>query len=267
MVTLSLSGNETTTAGPIFNTWDSDMYTGPTSSTRFYTTSTTTAGLYEGDTGTTASGNTLYVSDSGTISVSSSTNLTIDGSYPYLNTGTTFVWDSIPNKKALLKEKIRQNLLIRTVSRSLNRAVSPEEQRARDSLRDLISEQDWRRYVTNGFIMVKGYDCWYQIFNEGNIKVYRKGKHTHSICIHTDQSCPPTDHVLNMKLLVEIDEAQIWRGGNITNHNSNGIFVTGGGGLTINNGYGNTLLEIAQRFAVAMKDYSPALNGKEALLA
>jgi hypothetical protein len=254
---VTVSGYETTTAGPIFNNWDSDMYTGTTgqvspttSGTRVYATLANTAGLYVGDTGTTASGNTLYVSDTGTISVSSSNTFTIDGSDLYPSTGTTFVWESIPNKKAILKEKIRQNLLIRTVSRSLNRAVSPEEQRARDSLRDLISEQDWRRYVTNGFIMVKGYDCWYQIFNEGNIKVYRKGKITHSICIHTDRSCPPTDHVLNMKLLVEIDEAQIWRGGNITDYNSNSIFATGG--LTVNSdGYGKTLLEIAQRFAVA----------------
>lgn len=255
---VTVSGYETTTAGPIFNTWtwdNSDLYTGTTgqvsptiSGTRFYTTSANTAGLYEGDTGTTASGNTIYVSDTGTISVSS-TNLTIDGSYPYQGTGTTFVWDSIPNKKALLKEKIRQNLLIRTVSRSLNRAVSPEEQRARDSLRDIISEQDWRRYVTNGFIMVKGFDCWYQIFNEGNIRVYRKGKHTHSICIHTDRSCPPTDHVLNMKILVEIDESQIWRGGNITNHNSPNLFSMGVTGLTVNTE--QTLLEIAKGFAVA----------------
>jgi hypothetical protein len=129
-------------------------------------------------------------------------------------------------RKLLLSQYIKQNLLIKSSSRYLSSKISMEEQKARDSLRDLITEKDWRRYVTNGFIMVKGEHYWYQIFNDQRrIRVYHKGKHTHSICIHTDAACPPTDHVLNMKLLVELDEMRIWHEGRVSRITADSSFA------------------------------------------
>lgn len=90
------------------------------------------------------------------------------------------------------------------------------EQKARDTLRDLISEADWRRYVTNGFIMVRGESGkWYQIFRggEGNVRIYQGGKLFGSVCIHS-LDCPPTDHVIAMKMLVEFDEDAVISEGN-----------------------------------------------------
>ena len=80
----------------------------------------------------------------------------------------------------------------------------------------MISEKEWRRYVTNGFLMVRGASGkWYQIFNnQKHTRVYEKGKLIKEICIHTDQACRNTDHVLNLKMLVEFDENSIWAGGN-----------------------------------------------------
>ena len=194
---------------------------------------------------------------------------TSDGYYYISNTGTTIttttcyyggtstiitnstdgpIYVDFVDKKRTIRDRIKQNLLIKSVSPSLDRASSPEEQRARDFLRDLITERDWRRYVTNGFIMVKGDHYWYQIFNSGrNIQVYHKGKRTHYICIHTDRTCPPTDHVLNMKLLVEIDERQIWLGGNVSSYSNNCGFAFGTEGLTVDTNY--NLLEFAKLIA------------------
>jgi len=126
-----------------------------------------------------------------------------------------------------VRATIKNNLLIKVNSRqkSLQTTAQIEEHRARTTLRDMLSEQEWRRYVTNGFIMVKGSsDYWYQIFAHSGVNVFRHGKKIHYICIHTDRECPPTDHVINMKLLVEFDEIAVWKGGNIRDVVGNGSF-------------------------------------------
>lgn len=101
--------------------------------------------------------------------------------------------------------------------KALELPQSAAELKARESLRDLLTETAWRRYVTNGFIMVQGKSGrFYQIFNnQRNTVVYEKNKAVASICIHTDNTVPPTDHVLSLKLLVELDEESVWKGGNV----------------------------------------------------
>jgi len=100
----------------------------------------------------------------------------------------------------------------------LDAAVSPAEQKARDTLRDLLSEADWRGYATNGFIVVRGPSGRrYQIFrDQRRTVVWDNGREVARICIHTDHNCPPTDHVLNLKILTELDEDAVWAGGNVT---------------------------------------------------
>lgn len=133
--------------------------------------------------------------------------------------------------KQQIKNLIKSNLLIKVGgNRRALKQGDLKELKARDTLRDMITERDWRRYVTNGFIMVKGASdfswngvqgpFWYQVFNDGRrVQVYKDGNHVHSICIHTDKICPPSDHVINIKVLVEIDESQVWSGGNISGGN------------------------------------------------
>lgn len=130
------------------------------------------------------------------------------------------------HKKQQVRQIIKSNLLIKVKNtrENLPTKYSLQEQRARDTLRDMLTEQEWRRYATNGFIMVKGSSgCWYQIFAEYNkrINVYRDNKKINNICIHSDKSCPPTDHVINMKVLVEIDETAVWQNGNVAVPNGN----------------------------------------------
>jgi len=120
----------------------------------------------------------------------------------------------------LMKEAIKKNskIVVARSRSSLKRAVPQNEMKARDTLHDMLSESDWRRYVANGFIMVKAQSGkWYQIFNDRKrLKVYEKGVLVEEICIHSDDSCPPTDHVINMKVMVEIDEESLRKGGNIS---------------------------------------------------
>jgi len=130
-----------------------------------------------------------------------------------------FILDRQKALKESIKQLIKNNLLIK-VNNNRNCLASkhtPEEQKARDTLRDMLTEKEWRRYITNGFIMVKGScsDYWYQIFSDKNVRVYHQNKLINSICIHSDRICPPTDHVINMKILVELDEKVLWANGNI----------------------------------------------------
>jgi len=131
------------------------------------------------------------------------------------------VVESAESKKARINQSLvrqmKSNLRLGGFSRQISilNKVSPQEDKARASLRDLISEREWRRYMTNGFVIVKATSGRsYQIFNDQrHIKVYVKGKLSSEICIHTDSSCPKTDHILNIMSLIEHDENLIWTKG------------------------------------------------------
>jgi len=92
------------------------------------------------------------------------------------------------------------------------------ENKARETLRDTLTEKEWRKYLTNGFVMVQGKSGkWYQIFvKQKHLRVYEHGKFIKELCIHTAATeCPPTDHILNMKVMVECDEQSVWDGSNL----------------------------------------------------
>lgn len=141
-----------------------------------------------------------------------------------------FAWEIIQKQQkdyapTKIREHMRSRLVIKVSKKVPSRIpltheqrVSAQELKARDTLRDMITEWEWRRYVTNGFIMVKGKSgIWYQVFGNGDrLKTYKDGKPFESLCIHTDRECPPSDHVINMKVMIEIDEEAVRKGSNIT---------------------------------------------------
>ena len=120
--------------------------------------------------------------------------------------------------KRRIKRQLTQEGLCQR--RFLEALRGPEEQKARNTLRDMISEQEWRRYVTNAFLMVRGSSGrWYQVFaDQRHTQVFERGKNIAGLCIHSDRTCPPSDHVINLKLLVEFDEPALWAGANVTWH-------------------------------------------------
>ncbi len=137
--------------------------------------------------------------------------------------------DSVDRGELPLRLRIRNNLRGSKSGRGLLLSATPsiEEMKARETLRDILSEAEWRRYCTNGFVMVRGSKdfvnpkgaagpFWYQIFSDQrHTVVFKDGDKVGSLCIHTDGKCPPSDHVINLKLLVEMDEHQIWAGANL----------------------------------------------------
>ena len=120
-------------------------------------------------------------------------------------------------RKTQLRQVMKSNLLFDEESfrqPSLNKKITPQETKARNTLRDLISERVWRKYLTNGFVIIPAKSGkFYQVFNDQrHIRVYVKGKLSDEICIHTE-GCPPTDHILNIMMMIHNDEQLLWTEG------------------------------------------------------
>jgi len=120
----------------------------------------------------------------------------------------------------VIKETFKKNITSTLTARQdiLTIQASIAEMKARETLRDMLSEKEYRKYLTNGFVMVRGDSGrYYQVFNkQKHLRVYEYGKFIKELCIHTDaKEVPPTDHVLNMKIMIECDEQSIWDNSNL----------------------------------------------------
>ena len=91
------------------------------------------------------------------------------------------------------------------------------EKKALDYLRDLISEKEWQTYINKGFLSIRGKSGKnYLVFrNRAHTKVFENKRLVKEICIRTDENCPWTDHVINLKIMIENEEDAIWKNGNI----------------------------------------------------
>jgi hypothetical protein len=166
----------------------------------------------------------------GMVRIAPGSRIIFDSTAVYTTTNTigttTTTWDNqwntwtVPQTKQQkflqqLKAKLAPAVLGR--QKSLRHVIPGPELKARQTLREMLLESEYRRYLTNGFIMVRGQSGkWYQIFNDQRrIQVYENNKLVSRLCIYTSSECPPTDHVINMKLLAELDEDRLWSGSNI----------------------------------------------------
>jgi len=224
---LDTSGWLTSTGTTGAITWTDTRPIGTaTLGTAYFDTETSGFQIYDGDR---SGGNNGWVTvdSSGTLGVQGNVVAGDTVTVQYTSDGVSItnpyvMVESAESKEARIKRQLREmmkaNLLIRmgTRQKTLKPRVNPQEIKARNTLRDLISEKEWRRYLTNGFVIIPALSgkC-YQVFNDQrHIKVYVKGKLTDEICIHTDASeCPPTDHILNMMVLIQNDEQLIWTKG------------------------------------------------------
>jgi hypothetical protein len=116
-------------------------------------------------------------------------------------------------------ELLRKNLQIIIKSRAkpvFN--VTPQENRAIDTLREMITEEEYRKYLKFGFVLVKGQSgLIYKIFrNESHTKVWKNGKVIEEICVRIkDHNIPPTDNVIAFKTIIETNENQFHKIGNV----------------------------------------------------
>lgn len=117
---------------------------------------------------------------------------------------------------------IRKNLIICTKSRSRPiKDINNSEWTAIETLREMITEVQYRRYIKDGFILVKGPQSGlvYQIFrNNTHTKIWDKGKIIKEVCVRIkDQKIPPTDSVIAFKSIIETNEFEFQKMGNVYN--------------------------------------------------
>lgn len=128
-----------------------------------------------------------------------------NGEYTYTITPDLYT----PSAVEIKRMEIKSNLTIIVKSRAeLPKDIPENERVAMQTLRDMISETEFRKYIKDGFIMVRGQSGkYYQVFkNRAHTKVYLKGKLIEEICVRLKGSVPPTDNVIAFKTIIETDE-------------------------------------------------------------
>ena len=101
--------------------------------------------------------------------------------------------------------------------------VNGPEQAALETLRESLTEDQFRRYIKTGFLSVTGRSGrTYQIPRGSGISphviVWERGKKIAEICSYIlDRKMPPTDRVIAFKTIIEADEQEMWRRGNVFN--------------------------------------------------
>jgi hypothetical protein len=207
-----------------------------TASNIMYTTSTSYLSDYNYSSEWTGTGNSIYApywnstdniyrkyttSDSVTAPTSYWTNPIISTDvdyYPY------FYVPRILSKEDMLqlkREELRSNLIIRIKSRS-NASQYPgevePERRALETLRETITEAEFRKYLRYGFVLVKGQSGkTYQIFkNQSHCKVWLGGKLVEEVCVRIkNKQVPMTDNVIAFKMMIEASEDDFKKLGNV----------------------------------------------------
>jgi hypothetical protein len=126
-----------------------------------------------------------------------------------------------PSKIQMKKAEIQSNLLIQVKSRS-NASQYPgetePERKALETLRETITEAEFRKYLRYGFVLVKGQSGkTYQIFkNKSHCKVWLGGKLIEEVCVRIkDVQVPKTDNVIAFKTMIEASEENFKTLGNV----------------------------------------------------
>ena len=114
---------------------------------------------------------------------------------------------------------IKSNLTIIIKSRADIITQAPKnEQCALETLREMITETEFRKYIKYGFILVKGKSGnVYQIFrNQSHTKIWYNGKLIEEVCVRIrDRKIPPTDNLIAFKTMIETDEDEFRKLGNV----------------------------------------------------
>lgn len=129
------------------------------------------------------------------------------------------VWRNTPTE--VFKEKLRSNLIINVKSRS-DATQYPEEtepeRKALETLREVVTEAEFRKYLRYGFVLVKGESGkTYQVFkNKSHCRVWLNGKLIEEVCVRIkDKEVPLTDNVIAFKTMIEASEVDFKKLGNV----------------------------------------------------
>lgn len=116
--------------------------------------------------------------------------------------------------------RAKSGLVIISKSRAvpLSKDIPENERVAMETLREEVSESEFRRYLKYGFILVKGLSGdTYQIFrNQSHTKIWRGGKIVEEVCVRlSDRSIPSTDNVIAFKNIIQCSEDEFKNLGNV----------------------------------------------------
>jgi hypothetical protein len=156
----------------------------------------------------------------------STTNSTIwlggNGNQP-IDIDGSINWPIQLTKKDRLKSKIRAQMGDSRQKRyrygSDFSKVSGAEIVALQMLKGMLNEDEWKRYLRYGFVVVEGKSgLVYQVIRtEDHIKVFRRGSKVAELCIYIN-GVPPTDQVIAKKIMLECNEMGVWHDANIRQH-------------------------------------------------
>lgn len=100
------------------------------------------------------------------------------------------------------------------------RGANYAELTAIETLREMISEAEYRKYIKDGFICVRGASGKvYQIFRGRNhTRIWENGVVIEEVCVYiSDRNIPPTDAVIAFKTIIETSEEEFKSLGNVYN--------------------------------------------------
>ncbi len=87
------------------------------------------------------------------------------------------------------------------------------EERARQILRMVVGEEQFRCFLTKGFVTVRGQSgrYFYQVKpGHTNVNVFENGKCVESLCVQLNGNFPPTDSLVSRVLMLWNDEDELW---------------------------------------------------------
>ena len=123
----------------------------------------------------------------------------------------------------MIRSTLKANLCIHMKSRAspLPKNTQESERIALETLREMISEQEFRNYLKYGFILVKGQSGRiYQISQHNqHTKVWDRGVLVEEVCVRINRQIgvPPTDNVIAFKVMIETSEELFKSRGNVYN--------------------------------------------------
>lgn len=137
------------------------------------------------------------------------------GNYSVTNTSTWGIPQWNPNPFIAPGERMRQMIRDRMspairVRKMMPMKIDEREVRARQTLRRIIGEQAFRKFIRDGFItVVPKSGLTYRIFSgHGMTQVYDRGIMVDRLCVVLQGQFPPTDSLIMRYLLILNDEGE-----------------------------------------------------------
>jgi hypothetical protein len=159
----------------------------------------------------------IPIKDTNRFSISLNARIAISSDPSISLSGTNWLSDTTPGE--IIRESIKSNLVILSKNRASSIAIDTKnpEYNALMTLREMISETDFRRYLKYGFVNVMGKKGKvYQIFRDRpHTKVFENGCLKEEICVRLPNYVPNTDNIIAFKTMIETSEELFRSSGNV----------------------------------------------------